>query len=118
MLFLIFWLTALYFLAPSDVSCLPFFSVLLSSHRSSILVVTHGLLTALGLPKISLADSVNALLKEFTSVSTSLSSVLSKVSGANLPPIIAWYVGICNLRFFELLKIELNPCGAPHFYLL
>ena len=52
-----------------------------------MLAVTHGLLTALRLPETSLADSVNALLKEFTSVST---SALSKLSGANLPPIIAW----------------------------
>ena len=72
MLFLISWLIALYFLAPSAVSCHPFFSALRSSQRSSMLVVTHGLLTALRLPKISLADSVNALLKEFTSVSTSV----------------------------------------------
>ena len=50
-----------------------------------ILVVTKGLLTALRLPTISLADSVNALLKEFTTVPTSVSSGLSKVSGANLP---------------------------------
>ena len=55
-----------------------------------MLAVTHGLLTALRLPKTSLADSVNALLKEFTSVSTSVSSALSRVSGVNLPPIIAW----------------------------
>ena len=55
-----------------------------------MLVVTHDLLTALRLPKISLADSVNALLKEFTSMSTSVSSALSKITGANLPPIIAW----------------------------
>ena len=69
MLFLISWLIALYFLAPSAVSCLPFLSALRSSHRSSMLVATHGLLTALRLPKISLAYSVNALLKEFTNVS-------------------------------------------------
>ena len=49
MLFLISWLIALYFLAPSAVSCLPFFSALRSSHGSSMLVVTHGLLTALRL---------------------------------------------------------------------
>ena len=89
MLFLNSWLIALYFLAPSAVSCLPFLNALRSSHRSSMLVATHGLLTVLRLPKISLAYSVNALLKEFTSVSTSVSSASSKVSGANLPPIIA-----------------------------
>ena len=60
LLFLISWLIALYFLSPSVASCLPFFSALRSSHRSSMLVVTHGLLTALRLPKISPADSVNS----------------------------------------------------------
>ena len=39
--------------------------------------MNHGLLTALRLPTISLAHSVNALLKEFTSVSTSVSYALS-----------------------------------------
>ena len=83
-----------------------------------MLEVTHGLLTALRLPKILLADSVNALLKEFTSVPTSVSSGLSKVSGANLPLTKFTLEGICNLRVFKLLKIELNPCRALHFYLL
>ena len=112
MLFLISCLIALYFLAPSAVSCLPFFSALRSLHISSMLVVTHGLLTVLRLPKISLAVSVIALLKEFTSVSTSVSSALSKVSGAKLPPIIAC---ICNLRVFERCaknrRFQIVPCN-------
>ena len=112
MLFLISWLIAVYFLAPSAVSCLPFFSALRSSHRSSMLVVTHGLLTGLRLPKISLADSVNALLKTFTSVSTSVSSALSKVNGAILPPIIAWKASaICGSLSFSISNLILvAPC--------
>ena len=53
-------------------------------------VVTHGLLTAPRLPKISLAVSVIAILKVLTSLSAYVSSTSSKISGANLPPVIAW----------------------------
>ena len=109
-------LIALYFLAPSAVSCLPFFSALCSSHRSSMLVVTYGLLTALRLPKISLAVSVITLLKEFTSVSTSVSCCIEQGKWCKFTTNHC-LEDICNLRVFELFKIELNPCGALYFYL-
>ena len=89
MRFLISWLTAVYFCAASAVSCLPFFSVLRSSHGFNMSVVTHGFLTAQCLPKISVAVLVIAFLKVLISASVSASS-----------------------------EIELSLCGALHFYLL
>ena len=49
-----------------------------------MLVVTHGLLTALHLPTITLSVSVIAILKLLTSVSTSVSSASSKISGKEI----------------------------------
>ena len=89
MLFLIFWFTALYFSVPSAVTCLPFFSALRSLQRFNMSIVIHGYLTALRLPRIS-AVSVIAIVKVLISVSTSVLSASSKVSSANLPPIIPW----------------------------
>ena len=111
-LFVISWLIALYFLAPSVVSCLWFFSALRWSHRLSMSVVTYGILTALRLPKISLAVSVIASFKVLRSVSTSVSSAPSKVKGANLPPIITRTASEIwgSLSFSRLNLTLVGPC--------
>ena len=82
-----------------------------------MLVVTHGLLTALRLPKISLAVSGIALLKEFYEC---VHFCVIRIEQGNWCRFTTNHCleDICNLRVFELLKIKPNPCGALHFYLL
>ena len=66
------------------------FSSLRSSKTLNTSAVTQDFLTALRLPRISLAVSVTAAMKVLIGVSTSMLSTSSVVGDANPPPIITW----------------------------
>ena len=78
--------------ARSAIPCLFHFSSLRSSNTLNTSAVTQDFLTALRLPRISLAVSVTAAMKVLIGVSTSMLSTSSVVGDANPPPIITWKV--------------------------
>ena len=88
---LILLFTSLYFSGPSA-SNLFFLKSLLLSHRSRISAVIQGFFLWRCLSGISLAVSVNTVLKVVLIESMSEYSLLMMVRGANLSPIIAWKV--------------------------
>ena len=83
-----------------------FFSSLRSSNTLNTSAVIQDFLTALRLPRISLAVSVTAEMKVLIGVSTSTLSTSSVVGEANLPPIITWKATTSSRSL------------STHFYLL
>lgn len=82
------------------------FSSLRSSNTLNTSAVTQDFLTALRLPRISLAVSVTAAMKVLIGVSTSMLSTSSVVGDANPPPIITWKATTSSRSL------------STHFYLL
>ena len=92
--------------ARSAIPCLFLFSSLRSSNTLNMSAVIQDFLTALRLPRISLAVSVTAEMKVLIGVSTSTLSTSSVVGDANLPPIITWKATTSSRSL------------STHFYLL
>ena len=92
--------------ARSAIPCLFHFSSLRSSKTLNTSAVTEDFLTALRLPRISLAVSVTAAMKVLIGVSTSMLSTSSVVGDANPPPIITWKATTSSRSL------------STHFYLL